>query len=171
MGIFKKEPYETRGADLELTKTEHAFIHTYLHAQVISEEDEIGICPLTPGSPDVGNYSGWLVRGDVMMHKADALSFFRRLDRLVAEYESENGELTAGKDLTLDSIAESFVAARGGKANQFSKWAEDLAEQVQQLAESYGPTTTRGVQIVLEAEPEDFSTRLKYFCDDQLPSG
>ena len=122
---------------------------------------------MLPSSHDIRNYNGWLVRWDVMAIKADALSFFRRLDLLFASYEDRNGVMSAGEGFSLDAIAEKFVAARHGKPDQFSNCPEDLAGQAQQLAESYGPTVIREVVIVIDPEPTDVSTRLKYFCDDE----
>lgn len=164
MKLFQKDPYEERGASLELTKTEDVFVQVCLNEHVYFYWGNAN--PLTSGSHDRENFAGWLVRGDVMAIKADALSFFRRLDLLFASYEGRNGVMSAGEGFSLDNIAEKFVAARHGKPDQFSNCPDDLAVQAQQLAESYGPTVIREITFDIDPKPVDVSTRLKYFCDD-----
>ena len=122
---------KTRCATLEMTKTEAAFVW-----------DAAGLRPRDPLSTTVECARTFPDHHDSLQLGADALSFFRRLDRMVDEYEQEHGYGSATnpdpeEEFSLKNLRLDFVAAHKGVAGGFTFMAEGIRGAVRELAARY----------------------------------
>jgi hypothetical protein len=132
------------GERLTLTPTEYMFIQ--------------GVACIPGDKPIMDDRR---LHDDILLEAADALSFFRRLDRLLDEYEKEHGLDAAFKDednhddeggVSLDSIVDDFLAAQKGETDVFKGWAEGIRGQVIELVANYPLLEMREVRITSDEE-------------------
>ena len=151
-----KNPTEKNSKLMELHASETAFVMCYA-----------GIGP-QHNRNDRGRWD------DVMIDAADALSFFRRLDRLIEEYEDEHGKGTVKTQMTIRDLCDDFEASQDGASDRFEDFPSSLRHAANELASRYGPRLeNRGIDIIdvsadeLKLIQEEFRRgSLKYFMDE-----
>ena len=98
---------------------------------------------------------------DVLTVAADALSYFRRLDRLVADYEEVHGIGSAiTGSLSLDDIADDFCGytPKSDSRQSFDGWSEDICDAVKELTGKYSGFEIRNITGIYDPKenPEIF---------------
>lgn len=159
---------KTRCATLEMTKTEAAFVW-----------DAAGLRPRDPLSTTGECARTFPDHHDSLQLGADALSFFRRLDRMVDEYEQEHGYGSATnpdpeEDFSLENVRRDFLAAHKGDAGGFTFMAEDIQGAVRELAARYVGFEVRmdsrppvALHTMVDLSSEEYEARLKERNEDR----